>query len=272
MTIGNYVLGEPLTVRTPQPLVFHATSATGDRVVFKCIRPTFSPDDVAHELEANRSLSLCPNVVAGFDFTEIEGYKGFFMPLCTRGDLFDYLTTSRLDENAVRTISFRVLQAVAYMHSRGFVHRDLRPENIFLSGDGPVPNAFLAGFGFTVPRPSGELLIQEVGAPPYRAPEIFQRTGYDESVDMWAFGVLLFVITTAKFPFPGQSGDREALVGAIGRGDYAVHFLREQGASDDLMDLIGCLIRVNREERPTAEQALQHRFYAPEWAQVEPTL
>jgi serine/threonine protein kinase len=263
--IGSYIIGDLLIAPSPNSYVFNATSTTAPgKFVFKYIRPGVLKEHVQGELYANETLSACPNAVVGFDFVEVAGSVGYFMDEFTRQDLLFFIQANQLDENAVRSLSFRIIQALAYMHRIHFVHRDLKPDNIFLHGDGLVPLSFLADFGLAKQHAEGELLYDGVGSKPYCAPEVFSGAGHNEAVDMWAFGVLLFVMITRSMPFRSADREWELFLWEINQGAYYDDTLDQVGASDELCELIANLIKPCPAERWTAEQVMAHPFYASE--------
>lgn len=95
----------------------------------------------------------------------------------------------------------QILSAMLYLHSNGIVHRDLKSHNILLDEN---LNVKLCDFGLASPKTdlnSGSVKFS--GTPAYMAPEIFQKKNYDEKVDVFAFGTLVWEIMTRKIPYEG---------------------------------------------------------------------
>jgi serine/threonine protein kinase len=135
-------------------------------------------------------LSRCPNAAIGFDFCEIEGSIGYFMSQYTRQDLLFIQASNRL-----------------------YVHRDVKPDYTF------VPLSFIGHFGLAKQHAEGELLYNFVGSKPYSAPEIFSGVAGDESVDMRAFGILLFLMITGFMPFSDSDKQWELFILEVNEGD-----------------------------------------------------
>ena len=260
--IGAYKIEGLLVQPTTCSYVFSCTNMDdGGKYVFKYIRPTMSAKQVFNEIEMNQTLQHCPNVVIGFDFVEVYGSFGYFMDRYT-GDLLDFVRCNTLQEENVKNMSFRILEALQYMHAAGFVHRDLKLENILLNGQGGEPDTYLADFGLSTKRVAGEYLTQPVGTRAYLAPELLQRPcQYTEAVDMWAFGVTIYAMLTGKMPFPDANKDWTGFIYAISSGVYNENLLTECGCSDVVCDLVHKLLCADPVMRLTSSEAMRHPFY-----------
>ena len=118
------------------------------------------------------------------------------------GDLFDYcLERGPLPETEIRALFRQIVSAVGYMHSKLICHRDLKAENILL-GENLQVKIIDIGLGNFFDN-SGEALLETFcGSPDYSAPEVWERRPYyGPHVDIWAMGVLLFVLATSYLPF-----------------------------------------------------------------------
>ena len=95
------------------------------------------------------------------------------------------------------------------MHKQNIVHRDIKPENILMeSQETNNLNLKITDFGFAKcydPKEGG--LTDKLGSPLYMAPEIIKTLPYDSSVDIWALGVLCYIMLSGKPPFKGSSKD-----------------------------------------------------------------
>jgi len=124
--------------------------------------------------------------------------------LAPKGSLFDYLhknpkTKNNLSLEFKNKISKQLICTMAYIHSRGFVHRDLKTQNILLDKNLDMK---MCDFGLT--KLKSELNSgsgQFAGTPCYMAPELFDRKYYDEKVDVFAFGTVLWEIYSQKIPY-----------------------------------------------------------------------
>jgi serine/threonine protein kinase len=186
---------------------------------------------------------------------------------CSGGEVFEYATSlpaDRFNERMVAEIMRSVLQCVHVMHSNGFVHRDLKLENVLLSTRDtflPIPDRVkVADFGF-ICRPNSERLTLQCGTPAYWAPEIITASRdnpYDGCpVDMWSLGVMLFVLLTSSYPFNPESDDVD-LENAIKSCTYDKALL--DVVSQHARSLVFALLELDPAQRLTVSQALQHPF------------
>lgn len=100
----------------------------------------------------------------------------------------------------------QILEAVRYIHDRGIIHRDLKPHCVLLSSKENAAPVKLGGFGVAMQLPeSGLVQASRIGTPAFMAPEVVNRDspGFGRPVDMWALGVMLYVLLTGTLPFAG---------------------------------------------------------------------
>ncbi|KAG1668133.1 hypothetical protein FOA52_003920 [Chlamydomonas sp. UWO 241] len=176
------------------------------------------------------------------------------------GELFHLLDLEgSFDEKAAMFYAANVLKALEFLHERGIVYRDLKPENLLIDASGYLK---MADFGFA--KYLGPDKTHTIcGTPDYQAPEVIMRRGTNKAADYWALGVLIFEMLVGDPPFKSLTGDpwdtfRQALSGRF----YIPNFI-----SDGAADIIFKLLQVNPEKRlgsgPTgADEIKAHRFFA----------
>ncbi|XP_018569633.1 cGMP-dependent protein kinase, isozyme 1 isoform X3 [Anoplophora glabripennis] len=128
-------------------------------------------------------------------------YIYLLMESCLGGDLWSLLQKQKLrrfDEKEARFIAACVLESFDYLHSRGIIYRDLKPENLLIAANGYIK---LTDFGFAKKISSRGKTFTFAGTPEYVAPEIVLNRGHDRSVDYWAFGAFIFELLTGRTPF-----------------------------------------------------------------------
>ena len=127
------------------------------------------------------------------------------LPFMEAGDLDHQMKQKRLqdssyllDENIVRFFATQILQGLLYLHKENLVHRDIKPLNIMMN---KLCNLKIGDFGLCSKIEDGELLKTGCGTLPYMAPEIFTGKGYNKSVDVYAFGVVLYEMVCQERPY-----------------------------------------------------------------------
>ncbi|CAN2390857.1 positive regulation of sphingomyelin catabolic process, partial [Pristimantis euphronides] len=119
--------------------------------------------------------------------------------LATQGDLHHFIKkNSRLDVITVSFITAQTICALQFLHRRGIVHRDVKPENILLTREG---NTKLGDFGVSMMDVFDKTLGRCVGTRGFIAPEMYKRIAYGRGIDFYALGVTLFYIFTKRLPF-----------------------------------------------------------------------
>jgi len=157
--------------------------------------------------EAQTSARLRhPNIVAVHDFGQVEGCVYFTMDYIEGGDLANRLRTNAFGFRAAAALIQKVAEALAYAHGQGVLHRDLKPSNILMDGEEPK----LADFGLAKELAPGSgltHLTSVLGTPHYLAPEAMSGGSAALTVasDLYAIGVVLFLLLTGRTPFAGAS-------------------------------------------------------------------
>ncbi len=156
-----------------------------------------------------------PNLCRVYEFGVDEDNQAFFtMELIDGVDLFE--TGGRLEPDRLLEVAVGVLRALDYIHARGYIHHDLKPENIMLRrGVGGADRVVLTDFGLAHHQKTIGLREQEVrrtapGTVNCLAPEILSGITYDHRVDLYALGVSLYYAATGAFPFDADD-DREVI-------------------------------------------------------------
>ncbi|KAI9835920.1 MAG: hypothetical protein M1819_001818 [Sarea resinae] len=130
------------------------------------------------------------------------------------GDLRFHISRKTFTEDAVRFWMAELGCALRYIHKQGIVHRDVKPDNVLLDGDGHV---HLADFNVASDFVPGKLLTSRSGTLSYLAPEVYSGVGYSSEVDWWSLGVIFYECIYGKRPFESRS--RDALTKEILRGE-----------------------------------------------------
>ncbi|XP_055857518.1 serine/threonine-protein kinase GL21140 isoform X2 [Episyrphus balteatus] len=175
------------------------------------------------------------------------------------GDLFDAITrVTRFSEEQSRVMIKHLAAAMAYLHSMSIVHRDIKPENLLVELDdkGHVVELKLADFGLACEVT--EPLFAVCGTPTYVAPEILMETGYGLKIDVWAAGIILYILLCGFPPFVSPDNQQEPLFDAIISGVYEFPEPYWSDIGDGVRDLIANMLQSDPDVRFTSEDILDH--------------
>uniref|UniRef100_A0A3P9JNS0 Serine/threonine-protein kinase DCLK2 n=1 Tax=Oryzias latipes TaxID=8090 RepID=A0A3P9JNS0_ORYLA len=205
-----------------------------------------------------------PNIVLLIE--EVDTYNELYlvMELVKGGDLFDAITSAnRYTERDASGMLHNLANAIKYLHSLNIVHRDIKPENLLVYEHADGSNSLKLGdFGLAtvVDGP----LYTVCGTPTYVAPEIISETGYGLKVDIWAAGVITYILLCGFPPFRGCSDDQEALFDQILMGQLEFPFPYWDNVSETAKELIRSMLEVEVDQRYTALQVLEHPWVTNE--------
>ncbi|CAG9801574.1 unnamed protein product [Chironomus riparius] len=140
-----------------------------------------------------------PNIVETYNSFLVNDELWVVMEYLEGGALTDIVTHDRMDEEQIATVCKQVLKALAYLHSQGVIHRDIKSDSILLASDGRVK---LSDFGFCA-QVSQELPKRKslVGTPYWMSPEVISRLLYGPEVDIWSLGIMVIEMIDAEPPF-----------------------------------------------------------------------
>ena len=164
--------------------------------------------------------------------------------LCSGGELFDrMMDVQKFTEIQAAYILKQVLLAINYMHNKNIAHRDLKPENILLdSTDKDELEVKLTDFGFACYFDPKQGLDTVLGSALYMAPELLAKQSYNEKVDIWAIGVISYMLMTGRNPFPGVNKTAVKKMIMTKDIDYSKAYLQELSA-EALNFIQSCLNR-----------------------------
>uniref|UniRef100_A0A3B4G7M7 Serine/threonine-protein kinase DCLK2 n=1 Tax=Pundamilia nyererei TaxID=303518 RepID=A0A3B4G7M7_9CICH len=199
-----------------------------------------------------------PNIIMLIEEVDTPSELYLVMELVKGGDLFDAITSSaKYTERDASIMVYNLARALKYLHSLNIVHRDIKPENllVFEYPDG-TKSLKLGDFGLAtvVEGP----LYTVCGTPTYVAPEIIAESGYGLKVDIWAAGVITYILLCGFPPFRSENNQQEDLFDQILRGRLDFPSPYWDNITDSAKELIGKMLQVNAEARYTAQDVLSH--------------
>ncbi|XP_064595651.1 LOW QUALITY PROTEIN: cGMP-dependent protein kinase 1-like [Liolophura sinensis] len=185
----------------------------------------------------------CDFIVRLYRTFKDRKYLYMLLEVCLGGELWTLLRDKgSFDDSTTRFYTSCVVEAFSYLHNKGIVYRDLKPENLLLDNRGYVK---LVDFGFAKKIGHGKKTWTFCGTPEYVAPEIILNKGHDISADYWSLGILMFELLTGSPPFTGP--DPMKTYNVILKGIDAIDFPRK--VSKNAQNLIKKLCRDNPTER-----------------------
>ncbi|TKS88464.1 Serine/threonine-protein kinase DCLK3 [Collichthys lucidus] len=214
-----------------------------------------------HMMQNELSLlgSLChPRIVRLFAHHHTQTHSYLVMELVSGGDLFEAINErGKFSEEEAGLMVSDVSEALNYIHCKSIVHRDLKPENLLIEHIAAgICRLKLGDFGLAMVVTEPVFTI--CGTPTYVAPEILYETGYGVAVDVWALGVILYVLLSGFPPFRSRDRNQEELFQLIKQGQ--LHFLSPywDPISEEAKGLVRALLQPDPTVRLTAEQTLLH--------------
>ena len=167
----------------------------------------------------------------------------FVMPFFSGGELFQHLKKfKRFSEEMVRFYGAQIAIALQYLHDKKIIYRDLKPENILLDEKGYL---CLVDFGMAKKLEYNKKALSFCGTPEYLAPEIIKGEGYDENIDWWSLGIILYEMICGVPPFYDDNLNK--IYDLIQNTE--VSFPHNIYLSDDIKDIIFNLLKKDVKER-----------------------
>nr|XP_014429908.1 serine/threonine-protein kinase DCLK2 isoform X3 [Pelodiscus sinensis] len=208
-----------------------------------------------------------PNIIMLIEEMDTPTELYLVMELVKGGDLFDAITSStKYTERDGSAMVYNLASALKYLHGLNIVHRDIKPENLLVCEypDG-TKSLKLGDFGLAtvVEGP----LYTVCGTPTYVAPEIIAETGYGLKVDIWAAGVITYILLCGFPPFRSENNLQEDLFDQILIGKLEFPSPYWDNITDSAKELISLMLQVNVEARYTAAQILGHPWVSDDASQ-----
>nr|XP_055054727.1 calcium/calmodulin-dependent protein kinase (CaM kinase) II beta 1 isoform X9 [Misgurnus anguillicaudatus] len=199
-----------------------------------------------------------PNIVRLHDSISEEGFHYLLFDLVTGGELFeDIVAREYYSEADASHCIQQILEAVLHCHQMGVVHRDLKPENLLLASKCKNAAVKLADFGLAIEvQGDQQAWFGFAGTPGYLSPEVLRKEAYGKPVDIWACGVILYILLVGYPPFWDE--DQHKLYQQIKAGAYDFPSPEWDTVTPEAKNLINQMLTINPTKRITAQEALKH--------------
>eukprot|EP00873_Tetraselmis_striata_P021284 jgi/Tetstr1/441548/TSEL_029777.t1 len=230
-------------------------------------------DEIVNEVRILQQLGRHPALTYLKEYF-LEADKVYMiLELVPGGELLSALVErGSLPEEDARSILSTVLTGIAHLHHCGIAHRDLKLENLLLLDPSDITSVKIADFGLSSRMRRDRGMQTVCGTPMYVSPEALtlidndDRTeGYGPECDLWACGIILFILLGGHPPFVETAKDADdgcvRLFRQIQRGQYSFKDPVWELVSDEAKDLVKKFLVVDPKKRITAKEALQHPWF-----------
>ncbi|XP_052335221.1 calcium/calmodulin-dependent protein kinase type II subunit beta-like isoform X22 [Oncorhynchus keta] len=198
------------------------------------------------------------NIVRLHDSISEEGFHYLLFDLVTGGELFeDIVAREYYSEADASHCITQILDSVHHIHQHDIVHRDLKPENLLLASKCKNAAVKLADFGLAIEvQGDQQAWFGFAGTPGYLSPEVLRKEAYGKPVDIWACGVILYILLVGYPPFWDE--DQHKLYQQIKAGAYDFPSPEWDTVTPEAKNLINQMLTINPAKRITAQEALKH--------------
>jgi len=211
--------------------------------------PTFV-SELKNEIAIMKRLDHA-HIVRPIETYENKGHLYMVMELCSGGDL--YSRDPYTEDQAARIIN-GIISAVAFMHEHNVIHRDLKYENVMFANSHPKAEIKIIDFGLSKKYLPNQSMREGVGTVYTMSPQVLEGN-YNESADIWAVGVLAYMLLSSQMPFFGRK--RRDILEKIMRCEYDFVGRRWSTVSKQAKNFVSELLQFDPKSRPTAEEAKQ---------------
>ena len=212
-------------------------------------------DSIYKEITIHGSL-IHPNIIRLYSYSEDEKNFYFIMEFAENGTLYNIINFRRLNEEESFDYFIQVISSIYFLHKNNYVHRDLKPENLLLNIDNKIK---LCDFGICTDTAFG-LRETFCGTFDYMAPELMNNQPYNQSIDIWSLGILLYEMLHGYPPFKGINKDKkfnfEQLKKNVNKEDFEIDV--NLNLSHECVDLIYQLLDNDSNQRIKIDEILFH--------------
>jgi len=259
--LPGFLLGKLLGTGSYGQVRLATNITTGIEVAVKLMdKGLLKPEQIdrIHEEYNTMKQMNHPHIVKAVELVETEQYLILVMQYCRGGDLLELIKQRRrLREERAKNLFFQLISAMEHAHLTGYIHRDLKAENLFLL-DNSAHHLVVGDWGFAGKWEVAKVLTASFGSLHYAAPEICGGKEYTgPEVDLWSCGVILYAMVCGALPFSGS--DEWNVYQKIVAADYHM----PSHVSEDCASLIRILLVPSRERRATMLDVKKHPFLLP---------
>ncbi|KAL4447878.1 hypothetical protein ABPG75_005097 [Micractinium tetrahymenae] len=273
---AKYELGDKIGKGAHSTVHLATDRESGERVAVKVMPKQAAPSGfldphfvrrVRNEVDICTHLSGSLNVCYFYGAYESDAAVYLVLELLVGGPLWDRAFRGTCSERAAARLVREVLRTVAQCHARHILMRDIKPHNFMFAGPEEDSPLKAVDFGISVFLRPGQYVTQRAGTRIVMAPEVV-RCRYSFPADLWSVGILAYLLLTGRLPYPfwerlyvqKKPVTADEMHREIRSAELDFRSPPWDTLSDDARDLVQSLLQRDEAKRPTAEQALQHRW------------
>jgi len=194
------------------------------------------------------------NIIRYYDFYEDMHFLYVVMELCQGGEVFAKIVElKRFSERNAALLGQQMLKAISYIHKLRIAHRDIKAENFMLAEASLTSPVKMIDFGMATRFEDGQVLTELCGSPHYLAPELIGQK-YDYRADVWAFGVLLYLLMYGHYPYDAKH-PRDIMVKIL---TEPIRWQTKARLSKHGLDFLKRTLEHDPKKRVSAQDALDH--------------
>ena len=219
--------------------------------------------NIINEVKIMNELNS-PNLLKLITNFEDENNIYIILPLCQNGQLYDLIHKSKkkIKTIYIKKYLYQTIQAIKALHKKNIIHRDIKPENILIDNK---DDAILSDFGIATHCKEGEKRTTYCGTDDYLAPEVIRGQPYDERIDIWAIGILIYecISPLGKTPFnkidflQRTEDNKEYII----KNDKNLKINYDKDFDPFAKNLIEKILRINPDDRISIDDILNHIFF-----------
>ena len=233
------------------------------KVIKKDPNNEIDEQEIKNEIDILKKLSH-PNIVKIYEFYISNSHYYIITEFCKEGELFSYIK-NKYSERQLAVLFYQVFSGLWYLHDNKILHRDIKLENIMISGKerDQTTNEELfwikiIDFGTAKIFDKNKKEKDVVGSSYYIAPEVLKQN-YNEKCDTWSVGVILYMTLVGRAPFDGKDDDE--IIYKISTANYNTKEPKLLNHSDEVRDLVSKLLQKDINKRLSAKEALEHPWF-----------
>ena len=211
--------------------------------------------------QINKEISIMYNVNHPYSVKLVNHFEDneklyLIMELATNGNLYNLIQNNKKEKvkniDLIKKLIIQTIEIIKYLHSLNIIYRDIKPENLLLDKE---YNIKLCDYGWATYFTPGKFLTVYCGTPEYVSPEMLKKYPYNEKVDIWGIGVLIFELVFGYAPFSSNFNEDRYNNIKAGKINWPNNLNDEY---NDLKDLISKILKVNPNERVSLEDIENH--------------